>query len=102
MAGATLFYDNMSSWKSFKVKHEYIGMRTEKSTLVQMPPDSIYMGYQTWISNKLVRESDGDYTIAIRPGFDVVLELVAKDENGTLYSVHKKKISGDEFREQFL
>lgn len=91
-----------SAWSTFTINKKYVGTRTEKSILIKMPDDSIYEGYSTWLSAKLVREQgSNNYSIAMRPGFDVILRMILKDSNGNYITADTKRISGLEFSRAF-
>lgn len=92
----------MPEWRTLKLNRKYIGMRTEKSTLIKMPANSDYPGYITWLSNKLVRESGSRYEVAIRPGFEITLILSEKNSSGNYVEVNRVSVSGDTFIRQFL
>ena len=45
----------MSRWIVINVTSEYIGTKTERFTKIFVPFDSLYAGYSTELSNKLIR-----------------------------------------------
>ena len=91
----------MSRWIVINVTSEYIGTKTERFTKIFVPFDSLYAGYSTELSNKLIREYHDSYTISVRPDFEILLELITTDENGNYITVDTKIITGKQFAELF-
>lgn len=93
----------MSVWTEFTINKKYVGMRTAKAVLINMPKESIYEGYSAWLSTKIVREhGPNQYTIAMRPGFDVILRMIVKNNDGNYVTGATKQITGLEFARQFM
>lgn len=91
-----------SAWSTVTLNKQYVGTRTEKAVLIKMPEWSIYQGYVTWISTKLVREKGSNqYTVAIRPGFDLILRMPVKNSDGNYTNADTKQITGYEFAKIF-
>lgn len=91
----------MSRWTVITINSENIGMKTERFTKIFMPDGSLYAGYSTLLSNKLVRENNGSYTICVRPDFEILLELIVNDENGNYKTVDTKMINGKQLVDLF-
>lgn len=91
----------MTMWRSFAIPYKYVISQNETKTCILLPENSVYMGYSTWVSNKLIRDTGEHYTLALKPGFDVYIEYTVKNDKGTFETLDKKIISGDTFKQLY-
>ena len=90
-----------SKWVTIYIPSKYIKTRTASFTQIIFPESSVYMGYQTWLSNKLVKCSGDYYRVALRSDFDINIEIEIKNTLGNYEIVSNSTISARTFQQQF-
>jgi len=90
------------NWIQLNIPAVYIKTREPDRIKVILPYTAgKYAGWIAWIPDKLIRISDNKTTIAMKPGYDMTIQKLGRDERNWIIITDEQHITGADFIKWF-